>query len=87
MSITSTTKSYEGGLLKLGNVSSDVVSFYGATGSAKQTLPTFTVTTGAVSTTTGAITSWGFSTSTQANTLTVAVSEILTILTNLGIVA
>ena len=63
------------------------LGFFGATPVARQTLPTFTVTTGAVSTTTGAITSWGFSTEAQANTLTVAVADILTVLTNLGLVA
>jgi len=71
----------------VGYDSSGPLAFFGATPVAQQTKPTFTVTTGAVSTTTGAITSWGFSTSTQANTLTVAVSDIVTVLTNLGLVA
>lgn len=71
----------------IGYDSSGPLAFFGGTPVARQTKPTFTVTTGAVSTTTGAITSWGFSTSTQANTLTVAVADIVTVLTNLGLVA
>jgi hypothetical protein len=73
---------------QIGFDSSQPIGFYGVSSpTTRQTKPTFTVTTGAVSTTTGSITSWGFSTSTQANTLTVAVSDIISVLTTLGLVA
>jgi len=86
MAITSTTASFHGGSM-MGQVTSEKIGFYGTTTYTQQTKPTFTVTTGAVSTTTGAITSWGFSTAAQADTLTVAVRDIIVVLTNLGLVA
>ncbi len=65
------------------------VGFYGTTPATQQasTLGTAVATTVAVSTTTGTITSWGFSTSTQANNLTVQVADIYNALTTLGLLS
>jgi hypothetical protein len=71
----------------IGYNSSGPLGFFGATPVARQTAPTAAATTVAVSTTTGAITSWGFAGSTQANAITTAISDIITVLTNLGLVA
>lgn len=65
------------------------VGFYGTTPVAQQasTGGAAVATTVAVSTTTGSITSWGFSTSTQANDLTVQVADIYNALTSLGLLS
>lgn len=74
--------------INLGTQTSDEVGFYGtapvvqrATAASHTTI----ATTVAVSTTTGSITSWGFSTSTQANALTAAVAEIQATLVAVGL--
>lgn len=72
----------------IGNAASEKIGFYGATPVVQRATAgshTAIATTVALSTTTGAITSWGFSTSTQANNLTAAVAEIQATLVALGI--
>lgn len=65
--------------------SDDKLSMFGATPVVQQSVTADTITTtGAVSTTSNI---WGFSTSTQANEIVTAVSEILAALANVGIVA
>ena len=73
--------------LIIGYDSSQPLCFYGGTPATRQTAPTAAATTVAVSTTTGAITSWGYAGSTQANAIPTAVNSIITVLTNLGLVA
>ena len=68
--------------LVVGKSSSALVGFFGATPVAVQTAPTAPATTVATSTS-----PWGFSGSTQANALTAAVADIITALTNLGLIA
>jgi hypothetical protein len=63
--------------------SSDKLGFYGTTPAAQQSLTVTTVATTVAVSTTSAI--WGFSTSTQANQIIVAVKEILEALSNLGL--
>lgn len=70
----------------IGYSSTGPLAFFGGTPVARQTAPTACATTAAVSTTTGAITSWGYAGSTQANAVTKAVADIITVLTNLGLV-
>lgn len=63
--------------------SSDKLGFFGATPVARQSLSVTTVaTTVAISTTSA---KWGFSTSTQANQIIVAVKELLELVANLGL--
>ncbi len=65
------------------SASSEKLGFFGTTPAAQQALTVTTLaTTVSISTTT---TKWGFSTSTQANQLVVAVDEILQLLANLGL--
>lgn len=66
----------------LGQAAADKVSFFGATPVVQQAVGTVIATTVAVSTTSAI---WGFSTSTQANALIVAVAAIQTALANLGL--
>lgn len=87
---STTTSTFVGGGTPqlIGNAASDKVGFYGTTPVVQRATAgshTTIATTVAVSTTTGAITSWGFSTSTQANGLTAAVAEIQATLVALGI--
>lgn len=72
----------------LGYASSDPIAFWGATPAARTafTAPTVT-TTIAVSTTTGAITSWGFATAAQADGLVALANEIRAALVTLGLKA
>ncbi len=75
-------------IIDLGYDAADKVGFYGTTPVVQRATAashTTIVTTVAVSTTTGAITSWGFSTSSQANSLTAAVAEIQATLVALGL--
>lgn len=67
----------------LGNATTDTVSLYGVTPVAQRTnaAQAAVVTTNAVSTTSNI---WGFSTSTQANSLVSLVNELRTALVNLG---
>ena len=72
----------------LGNGASDTVGFYGATPVVQRATAgshTTIATTVTVSTTTGEITSWGFSTSTQGNAAIAAIAEIQATLVALGI--
>jgi hypothetical protein len=72
----------------LGYSSSDPLAFYGATPAARTAFSAAAVaTTVAVSTTTGAITSWGFAGSTQANGIVSLVNEIRAALVTLGLKA
>lgn len=66
-----------------GQDSSEKIAFYGATPVVQQSLTVTTVETTVSVSTTSAI--WGFSTSTQANQIIVAVDEILKALANLGL--
>jgi len=71
--------------MSFGLSSSQPISFYGATPTARQTLANAAVaTTVAISTTT---TKWGFSTSTQANALVALVNEIRAALVTAGLLA
>jgi hypothetical protein len=72
----------------LGYSSSDPLAFYGATPAARSAFSAAAVgTTIAVSTTTGAITSWGFATSTQADGIVSLLNEIRAALVTLGLKA
>ena len=72
----------------LGHSSSDPLAFYGETPAARTAFSAAAVaTTIAVSTTTGAITSWGFASSTQADGLVSLVNEIRAALVTLGLKA
>lgn len=66
-----------------GQDASEKIAFYGATPVVQQSLTVTTVETTVAVSTTSAI--WGFSTSTQANQIIVAVDEILQALANLGL--
>lgn len=71
-----------------GRDSTAAIGFYGTTTASRPALSNAAVGTGvAVSTTTGAITSWGFSTSTQANAIVSLLNEIRGHLTTLGLMA
>lgn len=63
--------------------------FYGATPVSQRstTLGTTVATTVAVSTTTGSITSWGFSTSTQANNIVSLLNSVYAALTSVGLIS
>lgn len=65
------------------------VGFYGTTPVAQQstTLGAAVATTVAVSTTTGSITSWGFSTSTQANNIVSLLNSVYGALTTYGLIS
>ena len=67
----------------MGLTSSEKLGFFGATPVARQSLTVTTVATTVAVSTTSAI--WGFSTSTQANQIIVAVDEILSLLSTLGL--
>ena len=72
----------------LGNAASDTIGLYGATPVVQRATAashTTIATTVAISTTTAAVTSWGFSTSSQANDLTAAVAELQATMVALGI--
>jgi hypothetical protein len=63
--------------------SSSKIGFYGTAPTAKQSLTVTTVATTVSVSTTSAI--WGFSTSSQANQIIVAVKELLEIVATVGI--
>jgi hypothetical protein len=63
--------------------SSEKIAFFGTTPATQQSLTVTTVATTVSVSTTSAI--WGFSTSTQANQIIVAVDEILSLLATLGL--
>jgi hypothetical protein len=67
----------------LGLATSEKLSFYGTTPAARQSLTVTTVATTVSVSTTSAI--WGFSTSSQANQIIVAVDEILKLLATVGL--
>ena len=74
--------------VRLGNAASEKVALYGATPVVQRATAashTTIATTVAVSTTSSVATGWGFSTSSQANELTVAVAEIQATLVAIGI--
>lgn len=73
--------SYDGTLI--GGASTDKLGFFGKTPAARQSLTVTTIATTVSISTTSA--KWGFSTSTQANQLIVAVDEILSLLATLGL--
>lgn len=60
----------------------DKISFYGVTPVVQQTSPTAVTTLSAVSSS-----SWGFSTSTQANQIVTAINTIKTVLETFGLMA
>ena len=62
---------------------SDKLGFFGTTPAAQQSLTVTTVATTVSVSTTSAI--WGFSTSTQANQIIVAVKELLELVATLGL--
>jgi len=71
-----------------GKDSSRKIAFYGGTAQTRTTLTNAAVaTTVAVSTTTGAITSWGFGSSTQANAIVSLVNELRSELVAIGLLA
>lgn len=73
---------------RIGVAATDKASFYGATPVVQRATAashTTIATTVAISTTTAAVTSWGFSTSTQANNLINAVAEIQATLVAIGV--
>lgn len=67
----------------IGRTSTEPLGFFGATPATKQTLTVTTVATTVAVSTTSAI--WGFSTSTQANQIIVAVNQLLNLAANLGL--
>ena len=70
-----------------GRGTTDKISFYGVTPIAQRTgsAQAIAATTVAVSTTTGAITSWGFSLSTQANGIVTLLNEMRATLIAVGL--
>lgn len=71
-----------------GQTSSEKIAFYGGTPQVQGTITATAVDTSvAVSTTTGAITSWGFSSSTQANGIVSLVNELRAELVAIGLLA
>lgn len=87
---STTTSTFLGGGTpwEIGTAATDKASFYGATPVVQRATAashTTIATTVAISTTTGAVTSWGFSTSTQANNIINAVAEIQATLVAIGI--
>jgi hypothetical protein len=72
----------------LGYASTDPIAFYGATPAARTAFSALAVTTTiAVSTTTGAITSWGYPTAAAADGIVALVNEIRAALVTLGLKA
>lgn len=70
----------------IGKTTSQKLSFWAATPVVKQTISNAAVaTTVAVSTASGAITSWGFAGSTQANAIVSLVNEIRALIVTLGL--
>jgi len=67
----------------------NVVGFYGTTPVSQRTttLGTTVATSVAVSTTTGTITSWGFSSSTQANNIISLLNSVYGALTSVGLIS
>ncbi len=87
---STSTNTYLGGGTpwRVGNAAADLVGMYGATPVVQRATAashTTVATTVAISTTTGSVTSWGFSTSSQANNIVNAVAEIQATLVALGI--
>ena len=76
------TKGQDDGAI-IGRTSSEPLGFFGATPVTQQSLTVTTVATTVAVSTTSAI--WGFSTSTQANQVIVAVKELLELAANLGL--
>lgn len=87
---STTTSTFVGGgsAFQIGN-SGGTVGAYGTTPVSQRTttLGTTVATTVSISTTTGAVTSWGFSTSTQANNLVTMVNDIYGALTSIGFIS
>jgi hypothetical protein len=74
--------------MKIGYDSTQALCFYGGTPMTKSTFSAAAVaTTVAVSTTTGAVTSWGYAGSTQANGIVTLVNEVRALLVALGLAA
>ena len=72
----------------LGQSASDKGAFFGSTPVVQRATAashTTIATTGSVSTTTGSVTSWGFSTSTQADAIIAAVAEMQATLVAYGL--
>ena len=70
----------------IGQTTSEPLGFYGSTPVNQQTGFAAIDTTVSLSTTTEANTSWGFSTSTQANAILTDINLIRTALVNLGFI-
>lgn len=88
MTLRASATNFNPANVQLGNSPTGVVGFYGATPVVQRATAgshTLIATTQAVSTNLLAVTSWGFSTSTQVNNLTAAVAEIQATLLALGI--
>lgn len=87
---STTTSTFVGGgdAFMVGN-SGGKVGAYGTTPVTQRstTVGAAVATTVAISTTTGAVTSWGFSTSTQANNLVSMVNSIYGALTSIGFIS
>ena len=74
--------------MKIGYDSTQALCFYGGTPMTKSTFTAAAIaTTVAVSTTTGAITSWGFASSTQANAIVSLANEVRALVVALGLAA
>lgn len=76
-------------VIDLGYNGSSKIGMYGTTPVTQRTttLGTTVDTTAAVSTTTGSITSWGFSTSTQANNIISLLNSVYGALTSVGLIS
>lgn len=80
------TSAYVGGggaLAKIGNTTTDVISFYGVTGAAQAAKITAVATTASSSTTNA----FGYTTSTQADAIVTAVNSLITACTNVGLLS
>lgn len=67
----------------IGSATTDKLGFFGTTPATQQSITVTTVATTVAVSTTSAI--WGFSTSTQANQIIVAVKELLELVATLGL--
>lgn len=87
---STTTSTFVGGgsAFQVGS-SGGSVGMYGTTPVTQRTttLGTTVATTVAISTTTGSVTSWGFSTSTQANNIVSLLNSVYGALTSIGLIS
>ncbi len=68
----------------MGQAAAEKIAFHGTTPAIQQTAPTAVGTTSAVTT---ALTSWGFTTSTQADAIVTAVNTLRSVLVTYGLIA